>query len=162
MKELTCCFTGHRELPSAHNSELRTLIFNVIHKLFTLGYTRFMSGGAMGFDILAAELTMQLRASFPGVKLVMALPCPDQDKYFPQDAARRYRFIKSQADQVIYTSDHYFQGCMHKRNRYLAENSQICVCYLDHHSGGTYYTVKQCLTNRMPVINLAIPLKTST
>ena len=45
------------------------------------------------------------------------------------------------ADKVVYTSQDYYSGCMHKRNRHLVDNSSRCICFLNEKTGGTFYTV---------------------
>lgn len=54
---------------------------------------------------------------------------------------RVYEEIKSAADKVVYTSEEYHSGCMHKRNRHLIDHSGTCVAFLKNSSGGTKYTV---------------------
>ena len=44
---------------------------------------------------------------------------------------------------------------MHERNRYLVDNSGLCLCYLVKRGGGTYYTVQYAKKQGLPVINLA-------
>ena len=43
---------------------------------------------------------------------------------------------------------------MHKRNRYLVDNSSVCICYLTEATGGTAYTVDYAQTKNLTVINL--------
>lgn len=66
-----------------------------------------------------------------------------------------YEYIKTQADKIVYTSQEYTRGCMHKRNRHLVDNSSVCICYLTEPSGGTAYTVNYALRNGKSVINIA-------
>ena len=44
---------------------------------------------------------------------------------------------------------------MQKRNRHLADNSSVCICYLTKPTGGTAYTVRQAALRDIPIINLA-------
>ena len=54
----------------------------------------------------------------------------------------RYRQrIHSKPPKVAYTSEHYFQSCMQKRNRHLADNSSRCICFLTEKTGSTFYIV---------------------
>ena len=43
---------------------------------------------------------------------------------------------------------------MHKRNRHLANNSSVCVCYLTEESGGTFYTVNYAKQKGLEIINI--------
>lgn len=56
-------------------------------------------------------------------------------------SAQMYCDIILGADEIVHTSQHYYKGCMHKRNRYMADNSSYCICYLVKSVGGTKYTV---------------------
>ena len=58
------------------------------------------------------------------------------------------------ADEVIYTSEEYGYGCMHKRNRRLVDDSSVCICYLTQMNGGTYYTVNYAKASGLKIINL--------
>lgn len=157
MRENTCCFTGHRIIPSGEREELERSLEETIVRLYQRGVRGFAAGGALGFDTLAAQAALRLREKCPDVKLILVLPCLSQTKgWRPEDAAE-YERIKSQADKVVYTSQEYTRGCMHKRNRYLADHSGMCVCYLTRNSGGTAYTVRYAKSHGLEIINLACP-----
>ena len=66
-----------------------------------------------------------------------------------------YESIKEQADKVVYTSEEYTRGCMHKRNRHLVDNSSVCICYLTESTGGTAYTVNYAKEKGLMTINVA-------
>lgn len=155
MRKRTCCFTGHRNIPPGEREELAQRLEKTILRLYQNGIRYFGAGGALGFDTLAARAVLRLREECPGIRLILVLPCPSQTKgWKPQDAAE-YERIKSHADEVIYTSQEYTRGCMHKRNRYLVDHSGICVCFLTKDSGGTAYTVRYARTHGLEIINLA-------
>ena len=60
----TCCFTGHREIPEADEAALVIWLEEVISQLYLCyGVRYFGSGGAKGFDILAAEVTRTIANS---------------------------------------------------------------------------------------------------
>ncbi len=50
MRERTCCFTGHRELPPEKMTTLITL-YNAIESLIDLGVDRFACGGAWALTL---------------------------------------------------------------------------------------------------------------
>ena len=77
--ERTCCFTGHRKLPA---KKIDTIVFNLnkeIERLIKEGVTTFLSGGALGFDQIAASLIATKKEMGYNIRLVMALPCRGQD-----------------------------------------------------------------------------------
>ncbi len=148
-----CIFTGHRELPEDIQS-LRAALLRQITALAADGYTDFLSGGAVGFDLLAAEAVLLLRPALPDIRLVMVLPCEGQDRAYPAASRARYREVLAQADLVRYTARQYYKGCMLTRDRVLAEAADFCLCYLTRSTGGTAYTVRQCAIKDVPLMNL--------
>ena len=75
--------------------------------------------------------------------------------YNAKEDVEIYEEIKRQADKVVYTSEEYTKGCMHKRNRYLVDNSSVCIAYLTEAKGGTAYTVDYALKHNLTVYNVA-------
>lgn len=155
MRENTCCFTGHRQIPPGAQAEIKGKLERVITDLYQKGVRCYEAGGALGFDTLAAQTVIRLREKCPGMELILALPCQTQTRgWRPEDIAE-YERIKAQADEVIYTAQQYTKGCMHIRNRYMVDHSGICVCYLTKDSGGTAYTVRYAEQNGIEIINIA-------
>ena len=151
----TCCFTGHRIIPSGEKETIRNLLETAIEKAIQDGYRFFRTGGALGFDTLAAQTVLTLKQQYPHIRLILVLPCVDQTTGWKQDDIDEYERIKSLADKVVYTSTEYTYGCMHKRNRHLVDNSSLCICYLTKVSGGTAYTVRYAESKKISVFNLA-------
>ena len=156
MREQTCCFTGHRELPVWRREELAAKLEDTIISLFQKGIRFYGAGGARGFDCLSAQTVLHLRENYPGMKLIIVLPCLTQTRGWPAADVLEYERIKAQADKVVYTAQQYTRGCMHKRNRHLVDNSSVCVCYLNRESGGTAYTVDYAEKQGLEIINLAL------
>ena len=154
-KSITCCFTGHRKLPKDNyptiKSNLRTAVVNYIEK----GYRFFEAGGALGFDTIAAQIVLELKETYPQIRLILVLPCVTQTKSWLKDDIDEYNRIKELADEVVYTSKEYSKGCMHKRNRYLVDHSSLCICYMTRKTGGTAYTVKYATSNGLKIINIS-------
>lgn len=155
MKEKTCCFTGHRILPKAEIPIIKTELKKAIIELINDGVIYFGAGGALGFDTIAAQTILDLKAEYPHIKLILVLPCKEQTAKWKQNDIDMYEYIKSQCDKYVYTSENYYDGCMQKRNRHLVDNSSRCVCYLVHRRGGTYYTYKYAKNHKLDVINIA-------
>lgn len=155
MKEKACCFTGHRKIPSEQLFEITRRTKNVINDLIFNGYTCFLTGGALGFDTIAAELILEYKDTNHDIQLVLALPCQSQTNKWSKNDKERYELIKQNANRVLYISDEYTRGCMFKRNRYLVDNSSVCICYLKDNTGGTAYTVKYAENKMLEVINIA-------
>ena len=154
MREKTCCFTGHRKLSLSENI-VKDRLSKVLDNLIKDGIIYFGAGGALGFDTLAAEVVLEKKCVYPQIKLILVLPCPDQTKGWPSTDIDKYNYILSQADKIVYTSEKYYTGCMHKRNRHLVNNSSYCICYLENDTGGTAYTVGYANENGLKIYNIA-------
>ena len=55
MKNQTCCFTGHREIPTRDFATIQKLLEAEIIHLVNQGVLDFCAGGALGFDTMAAQ-----------------------------------------------------------------------------------------------------------
>ncbi|MBO6229727.1 MAG: DUF1273 family protein [Ruminiclostridium sp.] len=151
----TCCFTGHRIIKITPElvQRLRDAIVDVIGK----GVTEFYDGGAIGFDMLAAETVMELKAEYPDIKLHMVLPCPsdEQIKGWNKSQIARYEQIMQAADSVTVVSDHFTRECMKQRNERLVELADCCICYCTNPRSGTGQTVRMARDKGIDVINLS-------
>ncbi len=157
MIKTACCFTGHRHIPIEQKEDLTLRLETVIKMLFTSGVTQYYAGGALGFDMMAAETVLKLKKHESNVRLSLILPCQNQAKYWQLSDVKKYDAIKNLADEVIFTSQNYSKACMHIRNRALVDKSDICVCYLEKDTGGTAYTVNYARSKNRRIINLATP-----
>ena len=113
-RAITCCFTGHRQIPKVEYPAVRARLTYAIRDLYEKGYRRFVAGGAIGFDTLAAEIVLALRRHYPDVSLILMLPCADQDARWSSEDKAIYQKQKSEADEVILLAERYFDGCMQK------------------------------------------------
>ena len=155
MKNQTCCFTGHRFIPANDYPEIQKRLESEILQLIHQGVQYFGAGGALGFDTMAALTVLKLRTKFPHIRLISVLPCREQAERWSEEDKKIYNHILHESDKVVYTSNHYHTGCMHKRNRHLVDNSGICICHLTRSSGGTAYTVNYAEQKGLYIINLA-------
>ncbi len=140
MKGQTCCFTGHRKLDEDEN-EIKNKLHIIIRSLIVNNIIYYISGAAKGFDLLAAETVLELRKEFPQIRLILEIPCRNQSQGWGDVDQKRYQHILQNADEIQILSEHYFRGCMQKRNRVMVEKSSVCVCHRRRFSGGTQYTV---------------------
>lgn len=151
----TCCFTGHRTLPPQAQAQIVSRLEPILIDLIHSGVHYFGTGGALGFDTLAAQTVLRLRDRYPQIKLILVLPCRSQANNWQETDVNTYNAIKQAADKVVYTSETYTPDCMYKRNRHLVDHSSICICYLTQRRGGTFYTVNYAKTQGLHIINLA-------
>ena len=150
---LNCSFTGHRGIPSDRGFVL-ALAARILWA-YEQGCRNFYNGGAMGFDLLAAEQVLRLRSVHPEVRLYMILPLKGQEaKYSPEDT-ERYRRVLAAADGVEYTAERYYDGVMRERNARLSELGDICIAYVTRDRSGSAQTARMCQRQGKPVYNIA-------
>ncbi len=155
----TVCFTGHRpEKLNFTENDIRferfeNLLFKIVDRLSLLGCENFISGMARGFDIWAAEAVCLLKEK-KEVRLVCAVPFPEQSKSWAKSERQRWNNIISHSDDVVIIFEKYRKSCFHERNRYMVDNSHVVVCLYDGTSGGTAYTVNYALKKGKVVIQI--------
>ena len=151
----TVCFTGHRSIPRADALLLPTRLKACLEVLISRGAYRFRTGGATGFDTVAALCVLELKEKYPHIALELKLPCRDQTKNWRPEDKTVYDYILTQAESAEYITDVYTSWCMHERNRRLVDGSQVCIAYLTESRGGTAFTYNYALTKNLEVINIA-------
>ena len=148
-KEISACFTGYRpqKLPWGFNEAdkgcliLKGELRKIIKCAYDTGYTHFISGGAMGVDLYAAEEVIRLKQSANDVTLELAMPFPTLNPAMPGDIKERYEGILLKADKVTVCSEHYSPASYMKRNAYMVDSSSLVIAVYDGQSGGTKNTV---------------------
>lgn len=138
----TCCFSGNRYIPSDDYYRIKQQLTVTIKKLIQEDIIYFGTGGAIGFDTIAAKTIIELRNEFPNIKLILVLPCKNQAKHWNTKNKTDYDNILKLANKVVYISQDYTNDCMLKRNRHLVDNSSCCVYYNSQNGAGTSYTIQ--------------------
>ena len=136
---------------------LKELLEERILTLAQNGFSVLICGGALGFDMLAAETILRLKRQLP-IQLKLAIPYPGHGKTWSAENQTRYQAIMRQADECVFTSEAYHPFCMQTRNRYMVDHSDMLLCYLTKLKGGTAYTAAYALKQNIPIENLAINL----
>ena len=155
VRKHTCCFTGHRKL-NGDTLWLRFQLQSEILRLYRRGIHTFLTGGALGFDTMAANEVLRLRDSYiPDMLLAVVIPCWGQESRWRGEDQELYQSILRRADDRILTGELYTPECMRVRNRYLVEHSSCCVAWLEPgRRGGTSYTVNYARSQGLEVVNL--------
>lgn len=154
-KKHTCCFTGHRRLPKEKVESIVKRLDIAINSLIDKGVTDYISGGAMGFDLIAASLIVTKKEMGSNIMLIFALPCRNQDEHWSDGQKKLYHDLLEEADEIIYVSEEYVEGCMKKRNRYMVDRSAYCICARLYGFSGTEQTMKYARQKGVRVINVA-------
>lgn len=118
------------------------------------GVTDFISSGALGFDQIAAFLIVTKKEmGNTNIRLILALPCKNQDAFWNEKQKRQYKRLLDEADKIIYVSESYGSLCMKHRNQYMVEHSTHCICALLHERSGTGQTVRLARKKGLKIIN---------
>lgn len=155
----TVCFIGHRAI-AEEKEKLSARLYALLERFVTeKKVTDFYTGGAVGWDALAALTVLKLRGSYPEVKLHLVLPCPFEEQSAKWNEAQKteYLHILGLVDSVEQVSDRYYNGCMKARNARLVElASDYCICYWNPKDfrSGTGQTVRMAQKKGIEVINL--------
>ncbi len=151
----TCFFTGHRFIGFDEASKIRSRLNEELLTAINAGYTRFISGGAVGFDTLAAEQVVLLRKDYD-IVLALYLPCINHSRNWRESDKIRFEQIFSLADEIHYvTNESYKNGCMKKRNSAMVDASDLCIAFLKNMQSGTAQTVKMAQEKGIDIINIA-------
>lgn len=156
-KERTCFFTGHRIIAAKEEEKIREKVREKIENyILKYGVDTFISGGALGFDMIGAEEVIKMREKYEQIKLKMYLPCYDQSKKWDEINKYRYRMIISAADEYIYTTKkNYTDECMKYRNIKMIWDSRYCIAFCRMVRSGTNSTLQNAYRADIIISNIA-------
>lgn len=150
---LTCAFTGHRAIAEKDREKLIEKLDFTVADLAEKGVERFICGGALGFDTLAAQAVLRLKEK-KNVFLELALPCGDQSAKWNGKQRAEYERIRAGADRVNVLFDKYVMGCMQFRDAFMVDNADILVSFYRGRPGGTQYTYMYAENRGLKIIQL--------
>ena len=102
-----------------------------------------ISGMALGFDTIFAQVALELKAEGVPIKLVCAIPCLNHTSKWFKESVVEWQRIVDLADEVVYvTNAEYTNACMQLRNEYMVNNSDVVIALFDGTPGGTANCVK--------------------
>ena len=160
-KQKVCCFTGHRpqKLPFGFNEQderciklKEALKEKIVLMIEENGVTDFISGMAIGTDIFAAEIVLELKKQYPQLWLECALPCETLAAKWREAERDRYYRIIEQSDKETLLQTHYTPDCMQKRNEYMVGKSDYVIAVWDGAPSGTRNTVRYAIESGKEVI----------
>ncbi len=138
-----CTFFGHSECHGLNAAVLR----NAIEDLIKQGTTEFLVGNHGQFDGQVFSCLQDLRKEHPEISYSVALA------YLP---------THKEASDIYHGHSFYPKGqengpakfAIERRNRYMIESSDICLCYINHTFGGAYKFARMARNRGLRVINL--------
>ena len=148
-----CAFTGYRpaKMPFGYDEtdprciEFKARLRDTIETLISEGFAHFISGGALGMDMFAAEAVVDLKEMYPWIILEMVSPFDAQADRWNDEYRMRHDQLFTSADIVTATGHEYTKACMFRRNRYLVENADLLLAAYDGQPGGTAMTVQYAI-----------------
>lgn len=154
-RTVSAAFTGHRFYDFSQREFIQERLTSAISEAYDHGIRNFISGFALGIDLMAAQLVQSLKCNLPGISLTAAIPFKGQAERYNIYDKRVYRRLLELADKVIVLSDCYYPRCFLDRDEFMVENASYLIAYYDgREKGGTYYTVKKARARGIPIINV--------
>lgn len=152
-----CFFTGHRIIEKTKIDTVKEKVKEHIERIIAEhGVDTFISGGAIGFDMIAANCVYEMKEKYPHIKLEIYIPCLDQSKRWTNINKYYYRMMLSKADnQKFISNEEYADGCMLKRNMEMIKDSSYCIAYCVTPRTGTGVTVRMAKQENIEVVNIA-------
>ena len=138
-----CCFFGHGECYGLDKTVLR----NAIEDLIKQGVTEFLVGNHGQFDGMEFSCLQDISKDYPEISYSVALA------YLPT----------RKEDCDIYQGHSFYpegleigpaKFAIERRNRYLIDSADICLCYINHTWGGAYKFVRTAKHRGLRIINL--------
>ena len=154
INEKTVCYTGHRTIPESDFASLHTKLLAETERQIQNGAVCFRTGGAKGFDTMAALAVLSLKRKYPQIRLELILPCPTQTQGWSENDIAVYEQIRANADAYQYVSPFYYKGLLQVRNRRLVDGADVCIAYLTDSTGGTAYTCAYAMRQGLDFVNL--------
>lgn len=149
----TCCFTGHRTIPSDEYKKIHDCVMNLLDELYLQDYRYFGVGGALGFDTLAAECLLEYKKTHPLIRIIEVLPFHGYRSYWTEAQKEYAASIDQAMDKIVFCCETPSRSAFLVRDRHLVDCSSACISYCTRLSGGTAYTVKYALKHNLPVYN---------
>lgn len=141
-RKVRCAFTGHRpQFLKRQEEDVKVDLENAIMAAVQDGYTTFITGGAYGVDIWAAEIVTRLRATNPTLHLIAAIPFPGFENGWTEDWRQRYNALLAAADFVVYMKEKYNKQAYQIRNEWMVSHATRLIAVYNGEPSGTRNTI---------------------
>ncbi len=131
-------FTGYRpqKMPFGFDEldercvDFKTRLYNTIETLIEQGYKHFLSGGALGMDMFAAEAVLELKHKYPDIVLEMVSPFDAQAAKWAPQYQRRHDWLYEEADIVTATGHEYTKSAIRDQQDEAANYEMRAAAFL--------------------------------
>ena len=137
-----CTFFGHRECWHLDGEVLRSAIEDLIKQ----GVTDFLVGNQGRFDGMVRCCLKSLQAQDPRIRYSVVLAYPPKEKQEHGDFSDTMYPEGIEAVPPKYAIEW--------RNRFLVDEADICLCYVNYTWGGAYKFARMAKHRGLTVINL--------
>jgi uncharacterized phage-like protein YoqJ len=160
----TLCFTGHRpdklggfggEKAKLIQDNLFAHLVRIVMRAANNDFDRFISGGALGVDQIAAEAVIHRKKNpaYFNIQLIIAKPFPSQASKWPAHAVEVYDRICGKADTIVNVSeDPYTREKMQLRNEFMVNHSDAVIAVWNGGNGGTGNCVRYARSQFKPIL----------
>lgn len=146
-----CAFFGHRDTQVTNSLTLR--LEETLVSLIDQCVDEFWCCEQGEFDWITRLTILELKKKFPDIKTAYVLAYPT---FLRSEIS--YNYLEETYDYIIYP-DEVAKGhpkfAIMRRNKYIAKNADIIVCYIKKQSGGAFKAVKIAEKLNKKIINLA-------
>lgn len=139
---MICTFFGHSDCYGLDKQILEDSIKNLIHN----GVNTFYVGNQGEFDRIVHRLLRQLKKQHPHIQYSVVLA------YLPKEKRENEDFSDTVFPENIEVGPARF--AIERRNNWMIQDAQYCVCYINHPWGGAYKFAQKAKRRKLTVINL--------
>lgn len=155
MKNNACFFIGPEKLSASKIQDMLISLDREIERLILNGVTDFVSGGAQGFDQIAASMIIAKKEMGRKVRLVFALPYRGRERLWSRERKSLYHRLLEEADEIIYVSKRYDPFCMLRQESFMIERCSYCICLITDTGSAAPGAIRLALKKGIEVINTA-------
>lgn len=156
MRQETCCFTGHRDLPLNLLPAIRRQTAEAVKRLIVGSHVRYFGvGGAIGYDALATEVLFELKKVYPPIRVVLVYPFEGFTNRWSMEQKASFTKLLPLYDKRVCVAEKASKEAYLMRNRHLVDGAAYCIAYCTRDSGGTAYTMRYAKKQGIYTKNIA-------
>lgn len=145
-----CSCFGHRNGCQSAGEKLDKLD-KLVEESYFEGYTVFMSGGMGKFDEKFESAVRKAKLRHKEIKLFLVVP------YFSNKLNTNKDYLEEMYDGVIVpdtVEGVFFKKAISVRNRWIVDNSDLIIAYVERDYGGAFEAVKYAKSKGKQIINI--------
>ena len=138
---------------------LKKRLHDVFAELYRRGVRRFYVGGALGVDLWAGEILLEMRRQeeYQKLEIVLVYPFPGHDERWDPKSRERLRHLKENCDQFVMGSKIVGAQGYRERTAYMVEHADCLVAVCDDEtkgSSGVELAVKLAEQQKLSIVQI--------